>query len=485
MHGRTISHYEIAEKLGEGGMGVVYKAKDTHLDRLVALKLLPPDKVSDPERIRRFVQEAKAASALNHPNIVTIYDIDTADGVTFIAMEYIQGRTLEQWIRSRGSLGDILKYGAQIASALTAAHAKGIIHRDLKPGNIMISDAGLAKVLDFGLAKLTEIAVAGEEAATRTIRQGDVTPTEEGRIVGTASYMAPEQAEGKTIDARTDIFALGAVLYEMVSGRRAFQGDTAISTLSAILKTDPKPLRELAPNTPGEVERIVTRCLRKDPSRRFQHMDDLKVALDEMREESDSGKLSAVAATPGRRRRSLVWIVGLIALIWAAGLYLGIRTPEKQNTGPVLTRLTSDTGLTLDPTFWAQGNLLAYASDRAGGRLDIYVQQLGGGEPHRVTSNEADDHEPDFSPDGTRIVFRSERDGGGLYIVPSLGGVERKIRRSRPLSEVLPGWQMDRLLGWRAGGASGPVWEGIRHAVFRRKFEAGCRACFPSGLVSG
>ena len=232
MIGQSILHYRVLEKLGEGGMGVVYKARDTRLDRLVAIKILPADKISDPERKRRFVQEAKAASGLNHPNIVTIYDIGQADGIDFISMEYVAGKTLDRLIPRHGMrLTEALKCAVQVADALARAHAAGIVHRDIKPGNIMMDEHGLVKVLDFGLAKLTEIAPA-EDDTTQTLRPA----TEEGKIVGTVAYMSPEQAEGKKVDARSDIFSFGSVLYEMVTGQRAFSGETKGSTLAAVLK---------------------------------------------------------------------------------------------------------------------------------------------------------------------------------------------------------------------------------------------------------
>src|SRR5499433_588635 len=236
MIGQTISHYEVREKLGEGGMGVVYKAFDSHLGRLVAVKVLPQDKVADAERKRRFIQEAKAASALNHPNIVTIYDIDSALGIDFIAMELVSGKTLDRLIPRHGlRLNEALNYSVQIAAALASAHKAGIVHRDLKPGNVMVNEQGLVKVLDFGLAKLTEPAAVGEDEATHSLKP----TTEEGKIVGTVSYMSPEQAEGKKLDARSDMFSFGALLYEMVTGRRAFQGDSKLSTLTAILREEP------------------------------------------------------------------------------------------------------------------------------------------------------------------------------------------------------------------------------------------------------
>src|SRR6266480_1518030 len=316
MVGRTISHYEILEKVGEGGMGVVYKALDGRLDRLVALKVLPPQKVADSDRKRRFVQEAKAASALNHPNIITIYDIGSADGIDFIAMEFVAGKTLDRCIPRHGwRLDEALKYSVQIADALVAAHKAGIVHRDLKPGNVMVTEHGLVKVLDFGLAKLTESTAPADEATTRTLKP----TTEEGAIVGTVSYMSPGQAEGKKVDARSDIFSFGALLYEMVTGRRAFQGDSKISTLSAILREEPKSASQIVEGLPRELERIIARCLRKSQERRFQAMPDLKVALEELKEESDSGTLSAAPAPMRLRDRRLVWAVLLLAIAVIAG----------------------------------------------------------------------------------------------------------------------------------------------------------------------
>ena len=223
MVGRTVSHYQIVERLGAGGMGVVYKARDTHLDRFVAIKVLHPDTVADPQRKARFVQEAKAASALNHPNIVHIYDIGTDAGVDFIAMEYVAGKALDQLIPRKGMrLNEALKIAVQIADAMARAHEAGIVHRDLKPSNLMVDEHGVVKVVDFGLAKLTETAEPSGDATTRTAPA----KTEEGAIVGTVAYMSPEQAEGRALDGRSDIFSFGAVLYEMVTGRRAFSGDT-------------------------------------------------------------------------------------------------------------------------------------------------------------------------------------------------------------------------------------------------------------------
>jgi serine/threonine protein kinase len=294
MIGRTIGHYRIESKLGEGGMGVVYEAVDRHLGRHVALKILPQDKVRNITRKRRFVQEAKAASALNHPNIVTIYDISAADGVDYIAMELVPGRTLQQVIaQRRPRLPEILKIAVQMADALAAAHAAGIVHRDLKPANVMVTDSGLVKVLDFGLAKLIDDSEVTEDDETRTERA----LTEEGTTVGTAAYMSPEQVEGKKVDARSDIFSFGLVLYEMLSGKRAFRAETRMATMAAVLNQEPVPLAEVIPGLPKELERIVTRCLRKDLTRRSQSMAEIKLALEELKEEAESDAMNKAHAT--------------------------------------------------------------------------------------------------------------------------------------------------------------------------------------------
>jgi len=269
MQDRTLGHYEILEKLGEGGMGVLYRARDTTLGRIVAVKVLAPEAVWDPERRRRFVQEARAASALNHPNIVTIYDINRADGeaaADFIAMEYVEGRSLDRVITGQPlPLHEALGYAVQITSALAAAHRAGIVHRDVKPANIMVTPAGQVKVLDFGLAKLALTAPASEDEPTRTAEPH----TAAGAVLGTAAYMSPEQAEGRPVDASSDVFSFGTVLYEMLAGRRPFRGESRLSLLSAILRETPAPLRQDRPDVPAEVERAVERCLQKDREARY------------------------------------------------------------------------------------------------------------------------------------------------------------------------------------------------------------------------
>ncbi len=428
--GRAISHFQILEKLGEGGMGVVYKGRDTHLDRYVALKILPPDKVADAERRRRFAQEAKAASALSHPGIVTIYDIDEADGVYFIAMEYVAGKTLDRLIGRKGlPLSAVLAYAVQIADALARAHGAGIVHRDLKPANIMVTDDGAVKVLDFGLAKLMEPLEAGD-AQTRTVGQTELPLTDEGRIVGTFAYMSPEQAQGKPVDARSDIFSFGSVLYEMLTGRRAFQGETAMATAAAILSQEPPPLSAAAGPLPADVERSVMRCLRKDPQRRWQTMSDLKVALQELKEESESGSLAAAAAVAPPRRNRRAWLLGaaaalVVALAGAAAVWR-IWRPAAAPAAFETTRLTFESGFTGPGVISPDGKLLVYSSDRDG-PFNLYVQQINGRQAIRLTNQDAADWMPDFSPDGSKIAFRSDRDGGGIYEMDALGGPQRKI----------------------------------------------------------
>lgn len=338
-------------------MGVVYKARDTQLERLVALKVLPAELVSDPERRRRFVQEAKAASSLNHPNIITVYEISSYEGGEFIAMEFVRGKTLDEVIPRNGlDLDQALKYAIQIAEALATAQASGIIHRDVKPGNIMITDSGLVKVLDFGLAKLTEVSAADSDDA-RTV--DEILRTTEGTIAGTAAYMSPEQAEGKPVDSRTDIFSFGAVLYEMVTGQRPFQGSSQLSILTSVLRDDPQLIADLAGNVPPELERVIARCLRKDPDRRWHSMKDVQVALTELREEADSstrittrpaiasssgtktaaseaaGKWVGKSATPaGKPLLKEALIAGGVLLAVVAGVIVWHGRADKTGTSP-------------------------------------------------------------------------------------------------------------------------------------------------------
>jgi eukaryotic-like serine/threonine-protein kinase len=422
--GTRLGPYEILAPIGAGGMGEVYRARDTRLDRTVAIKILAAEKLATPDRRQRFIGEAKAASALNHPNIVTIYDVGEDGNTCFISMEYVQGKTLGQLIPSKGMrLEETLRIAIQVADALAKAHAAGIIHRDLKPGNVMVTGEGTAKLLDFGLAKLVGPSTAGEEIITRSV--GNHTP--EGIIVGTAGYMSPEQAKDWPLDARSDIFSFGALLYEMATGRRAFLGDSTVSTLAAVLNDEPQPVSELIVGIPSEFERVIRRCLRKDPARRFQTMADLAVVLRELKEDSESGRfaIKTVTAEPPRPGRQWIIAAAVLLSVFGAGAWLYLtRAPAKMF---VPKQLTTD-GLTMGAAISRDGKLLAYGHrppDRSAS--DIWVRQIPDGEPIRITNDPGDEFMPSFSPDSTEIAFQASREGGGIYVVPALGGESRLV----------------------------------------------------------
>ncbi len=444
--GTTLGPYEILAPIGAGGMGEVYRARDPRLGREVAIKVLPSDRLADEGRRQRFLREARAAAALAHPHIVTIHEVESANGVDFLVMEYVRGKSLDALIPRGGlRLGETLRIAIAVADALAAAHARGIIHRDLKPANVVVGTDGSVKVLDFGLAKLLyeEDEERDPSAPTQLIEH----LTEAGQRMGTLAYMAPEQASGEAVDARADIFSFGAMLYEMATGQRAFSGKTPAETLSAVMQSQPTPPSTLVSTLPHDLERTILRCLRKDPAKRFQTMADVRVDLAEIKEDSDSSR--ATVATPARqrpRRRVLVAIVVSLlaagaAAVWWRNTRLSSQPASARSaaTERPLTRLTIAPGLQTDVTFSPDGRLIAYASDQ-GGNFDIWVQPVtGGGDAVQITKSLAADTEPDWSPDGTQLVFRSERDGGGLFLVPALGGLERRLA---PFG-VRPKWSPD------------------------------------------
>ena len=424
---QILSHYRIIRKLGVGGMGEVYLADDVNLGRRVALKLLPPQHTQDEDRLRRFKQEAKAASALNHPNILTIHEVGEDDGRHFIVTEFIDGQSLRAALNRTGSLplSEALSVATQVASALAAAHEAGIVHRDIKPENIMLRHDGYVKVLDFGLAKLTEI-VAPHVTDASTATTSFALHTESGIVLGTTQYLSPEQATARKVDARSDIFSFGAVLYEMVTGQRAFQGNSLMETVAAILSQEPSPLPA---SVHPEMSKVILRCLRKDPTRRYQTMADLKVALEEVKEVSGSAR----HARRELLRRSSIWVALLLPVVLAGGFFFWRTWRAQERAEPLLAvPLTTLPGVQRYPSFSPDGEHVAFTwNGPRQDNPDIYVQQIGSGQPLRLTSDSANDFSPVWSPDGRWIAFlrtRSDARSGELRLVAPLGGPERKLR---------------------------------------------------------
>jgi Tol biopolymer transport system component len=389
-------------------MGEVFRAHDTKLGRDVAVKFLPVEFARDPDRLARFRREARTLASLNHPHIAAIFGMEEDGGVECLVLELVEGETL------RGPLpvARALEYARQVAEALEAAHAKGIIHRDLKPSNIKVTPKGEVKVLDFGLAK----AIWGPDQNPAVSREtGPEMVTLIGHIVGTPGYMSPEQANGTEVDARTDVWAFGCLVYELLTGKRAFAGETLQDTLAAVREREPD-WDALPPKTPPKITALLRRCLHKAPDRRTQSIAEARVIVEQ--------------SQPRGRRWGVAGVVAGLTIM-VAGAVWNWRTFEQPRNAlhvPTITRLTTDSGLTAYPALSPDGKFLAYASDRASnGNLDIWMQQTAGGNPVRLTTSDADDLEPSFSADGSHIVFRSERDGGGIYEVPTLGGVERRL----------------------------------------------------------
>ena len=442
--GQRIGHYKILSLLGSGGMGEVYLAQDSKLGRKVALKLLPASFTRDHDRVRRFEQEARAASALNHPNILTIFDIEEIEGVHFIATEYIEGKTLREHTADRKlELSEALDLAIQVASALSAAHQAGIVHRDVKPENIMLRPDGYVKVLDFGLAKLTDRRMGNSDTESRAFR---AVKTDTGVVMGTARYMSPEQARGLPLDVRTDIFSLGVVLYEMATAHLPFEGDTASHVIVSILEKEPPPISNYYSEAPAELQRIISKALCKAKEERYQVVKDLLIDLKNLKQNLESGanvkKAKKRAGWSGRKtvrsveggaftKTQMIWSAALLLLIGigvVAWIYFS-RPALKPSLPPMkVVPFTSFPGWEGNPAFSPDGNMIAFDwSGEKNDNSDIYVMLIGS-EKIRLTTDPANDYGPTWSPDGRQLAFvRVSESEIAIYTVPVLGGPERKL----------------------------------------------------------
>jgi eukaryotic-like serine/threonine-protein kinase len=478
--GTKLGRYEIRSQLGAGGMGEVYLAVDSDLNRKVALKVLPEDFAAKPQAMQRFIQEAKSASGLNHPNIITIYEIGTENTTYFIAAEFIDGETLRNHaLRSQLSVSKAIEIGLQVASALSTAHAAGIIHRDIKPDNIMLRRDGIVKVLDFGLAKLTERWTTTDvdpDAATKAIVQ-----TQSGVIVGTTAYMSPEQTRALDVDTRTDIWSLGVVLYEMIAGVTPFKGHTASDTSAAILKSDPTPLSEVLPETPFELERIVSKALQKDRDERYQVIKDLELDLKALKRQFELGAtqepsiqsratwslqsahtarstnaMSRAASTVEKPKTSK-WLWVALGVVIAVGgiagwfLWQQLKSHTFQPSNLTVTQLTSrkndlgETG-TKHARFSPDGRLIVYASSKDGAS-PIWLKQVTGGEPFTNRSAEGNAASPVWSPDGQQLAFLSRREGqNGIWTMAAFGGAPTLVKNLDRSSRGLVCWSKSGLI---------------------------------------
>jgi Tol biopolymer transport system component len=476
MIGRQLGHYRIERKLGEGGMGEVFLASDTKLGRQVALKILSGVLATDPDRLERFEREARAAAALNHPNIVTIHSVENIDGVPFLTLELVDGGTLSEVIPPDGlPLDRVLSLGIALADAIGAAHQRGITHRDLKPANVMVTTDGRVKVLDFGLAKVMEDAKLDADA-----RMATAALTGEGRIVGTVAYMSPEQAEGKPVDPRSDVFSLGIILYEMSTGRRPFEGDTPMATLSAIIKDAPRSIQEVRPGLPRELAKIVGRCLAKDVEDRYQSAKDLRNDLRALKNDLTSGEIvpitgsterAAVSAAPARggsvsRLAIVAAIVVVIATAGAATWWMrGPSEPAAPASRPfddiTLSRLTT-TGTAGLAAMSLDGRYVAHVSIREG-KQSLWLRQIATtSNVEVVPAEEVRYSGVTFSPDGNHIYYSTYARGqnlGILYQIGVLGGGARLVLEDvdTAVSFSPDGRQFAFIRGYPDSGKSGVI----------------------------
>lgn len=420
--GTTIGAYEIGSLLGAGGMGEVYRARDTRLGRDVAIKVLPAELASNTDRLNRFELEARSASALNHPSIITIYAIDSVNSTSYIAMEFVDGKTLRETMESGPiPLRKTVSIAAQLADGLAKAHAAGIVHRDLKPENIMITKDGYCKILDFGLAKL----FASSDGQVSELH----TQTGPGTILGTVGYMSPEQATGKQVDFRSDQFSFGSIFYEMVTGKRAFQGASPVQTMSAIIQSEPEPVATLNPKTPAAVRWMIDRCLAKDPEERYASTRDLTKDLQSVRDHfsetvSSSGSIETLVppSTIGKKLHRIFDLAAILAIVALAGIIFLHRSGKQE---PPTVRFLTYSGSDRSPSASSDGKIIAFTSNRDG-IPKIWLKQLAGGNETALTAG-PDDHAR-FSPDGSSILF-SRRDGlkFSLFRISLLGGESRKL----------------------------------------------------------
>jgi len=453
--GNRLGPYELLDMLGAGGMGEVYRARDPRLNRDVAVKVLPSEVGSDRQRLKRFEREAQSASALNHPNIVTIYDIGTADSISYIAMELVKGEPLRS-VLLQGALPvrRLLQVGTQVAEGLAKAHTAGIVHRDLKPENVMVTEDGLVKILDFGLAKLTQPDTSGSEATQAPTVSGQ---TDAGVVLGTVGYMSPEQAAGRSVDFRSDQFSFGSILYEMATGRRAFQRASPPQTMTAIIQDEPEPISMLNPKIPAPVRWIIERCLAKEARNRYASTEDLARELATIRDHL-SEAISAAEGFPRvaeRIRRRRWWIPAVIAAaillaLGVAGWRLLQRDFFWKNplAGARFTRLTDWEGSEVDASMSSDGKFVAFLSDRDG-PFDAWITQVGSDQFLNLSKGQFPDLYLDrvrnlgFSGDDAHVwmrITRQGRRGEDAWLVPTMGGNARPFLTAA----VLIAWSPDR-----------------------------------------